>query len=195
MMQIRAHSLRLLVGVAALCVGLLWPTLILAHGPAQTTDQPLVTQKIHYQTHEAGEVALLWGVNGWTLLPEALRPAGTVVQKNAMSTPMLPVDDGFVISVQVPRDATIDYLFHITRAPSGVAVDAWEGNGAPNQDYHTVAQDTGVVDVQSTTSLVEQTFSGPGDSMLQWYGVLILLAVGLLFGLGLALRSRDPYLT
>src|SRR4051794_25773770 len=116
LMRIRAHTLRLLVGIAALCVGLVWPTL----GLAQTADQPLVTQKIHYRTSEAGGVALVWGVDGWALVPEALRPAGTVLWKTAMATPMMPVDDGFVISVQVPRGATIDYLFHITQAPSGV---------------------------------------------------------------------------
>lgn len=194
-MRIRAHALRLLVGVAALCVGLLWPTLILARGPSQTADQPLITQKIHYRTSEAGGVALVWGVDGWALVPEALRPAGTVLWKTAMATPMMPVDDGFVISVQVPRGTTIDYLFHITQAPSGVTVDAWEGNGAPDQDYHTVAQEAGVADVQSTASLAEQVFASPGDSTLQWYGVLTLLALGLLLGLVLAFRSRDPYLS
>jgi hypothetical protein len=189
------RALRWLAGTLMLCSCLLWPTLILASSPAQTADQPLVTQKIYYHTHEAGEVALVWGVNGWTLPPEALRPAGTVLLKNGMSTPMLPADDGFVISMQVPRGTTIDYIFHITRAPSNVTVEAWEGNGAPDQDYHTVAQDAGVVDVQSATSLAEQTFGSAGDSTLQWYGVLALLAVGLVFGLVLALRSRDPYLS
>jgi len=194
-MRIRAHTLRLLVGIAAICVGLVWPTLILARGPAQTADQPLVTQKIHYHASEAGEVALIWGVNGWALVPEALRPPGTVLRKTAMSTPMMPVDDGFVISVQVPRGTTIDYLFHITRAPSGVTIDAWEGNGAPDQDYHTVAQDTGVVDVQSMISPAEQVFSSPGDTELQWYGVLTLLALSLLLVLVILFRSRDPYLS
>jgi hypothetical protein len=191
LMRTRAQALRWLVGVAALGVGLLWPALSLA----QTADQPLITQKIHYHTNEAGEVALIWGVDGWTLLPEALRPAGTVLQKSAMSTPMIPVDDGFVVSVQVPRGSTIDYLFHITRAPSGVTVDAWEGNGAPTLDFHTVAQDAGVADVQSTASLAEQVFASPGDSTLQWYGVLTLLALALLLGLVVVFRSRDPYLT
>lgn len=193
--RICANILRLLAGVAALCVGLLWPTLILASGSAQSADPPMVTQKIRYHTREAGEVALLWGVNGWAPLPEAQRPAGTTMQKNAMSTPMTLSDDGFVVSVQVPRGATIDYLFHITRAPSGVAADAWEGAGAPNLDYHTVAQDDGVVEVRGTASLADQTFASTSDITLQWYGVLALLGVALLIGLALVFRSRDPYLS
>lgn len=196
MQRIRARAtiVRLLAGVAALCVGLLWPTLILARGPAQAADQPVVTQTIRYHTREAGEVALLWGVNGWAQLPQAQRPAGTVIEKNAMATPMTLSDDGFVVSVQVPRGATIDYLFHITRAPSGVAADAWEGNGAPNLDFHAVAQDDGVVDVRGMASLADQTFSSTSDITLQWYGILALLGVGLLIILSLVFRSRDPYL-
>src|SRR5688572_30020868 len=51
-------------------------------------DNPLVTQEFQYHMPEAGEVYLVWGVNGWQLTPEETRPMGTVVQEQVMHTPM-----------------------------------------------------------------------------------------------------------
>lgn len=74
-------------------------------------DDPFVNQEIHYTAANAGELFLVWGVNGWNTVPEAMRPAGTVVKENVMNTPMHKQGDDFVVSIQVPPHSTVDYGF------------------------------------------------------------------------------------
>ena len=50
---------------------LAWSSL-LAH--AQADIKPFIAVDVHYQVLDAGEVMLLWGVNGWQPVPEAVRP-------------------------------------------------------------------------------------------------------------------------
>jgi hypothetical protein len=47
-------------------------------------------------------VLLVWGINGWAVVPEESRPAGTVVKNAVMHTPMVREDDAFFAYVQVP---------------------------------------------------------------------------------------------
>ena len=56
--------------VVLLGYGFMQPTLVFADGP-------LVTQEIRYYMPEAGEVFLVWGIDGWQLVSETLRPSGT----------------------------------------------------------------------------------------------------------------------
>jgi hypothetical protein len=69
--------------------------LLFAHSSILTQDQPLVTQEIRYDMPDASEVFLVWGFNGWAVVPEENRPAGTVVKNAVMHTPMVREDDAF----------------------------------------------------------------------------------------------------
>ena len=120
-----------------------------AHYPV---GAPLVEQEFRYRMPEAGEVVLVWGVNGWAAVPEAQRPAGTVVKEAVMHTPMERVHDAFVAKVQVPSGATIHYGFLITKRRSGAAVKVWEGK----EQFHKVAVQGDVVEVKSTLTLEER---------------------------------------
>ncbi|MDH4135567.1 MAG: hypothetical protein OEW09_02465, partial [Anaerolineae bacterium] len=117
--------------------------------PASVTDVPLVTQEIRYHVPEAGEVYLLWGINGWAVVPQEIRPAGTVVKDLVMHTLMVPEDDAFVAKVQVPSGARFDYGFQIRKKRSGAAIEwAWDG------DYHMIPSEDGVVELRATLALV-----------------------------------------
>jgi 4-amino-4-deoxy-L-arabinose transferase-like glycosyltransferase len=145
-------SLRCLL-VVLLCYCLAQSSLVYAHGTTLTQDPPPVTQEIRYHMPEAGEVFLIWGVNGWAVVPEENRPAGTVVKDRVMHTPMAREGDTFVAQVQVPSGTTVDYGFLITKTYDGAAVYVWEADG--DQDYHTVAAQDGVVEVQTTLTLAQ----------------------------------------
>jgi tetratricopeptide (TPR) repeat protein len=107
-----------------------------APAPAPGNGQ-LVTQQISYPMPEAGAVMLVWGLDGWQALPEAQRPAGTLVEHGVMRTPMERQGDSFVATVQVPAGSTLDYGFLIVETASGTGVEVWEGNG--DQDYRIQA--------------------------------------------------------
>jgi len=115
----------------------------------------LVTQEIRYYNTGAGEVFLVWGVNGWSTAPEEMRPAGTVVQGSdryaPMYTPMALTGDVFVAKLNVPAGTTIDYGFKISKKRTGAAVSVWDGNGY--EDYHTIATGNGAAEIKSEYDL------------------------------------------
>lgn len=100
----------------------------------------LVTQTFRFHMPEAGEVVLVWGVNGWGLVPEDLRPEGTVLWKNVlMNTPMQRDGGTFIVSVRVPANAPLDYGFQVRTAKDGTPVWLWDG------DYRTQPAQDGIV--------------------------------------------------
>ncbi|MEO8340786.1 MAG: carbohydrate-binding protein, partial [Nitrospirota bacterium] len=74
----------------------------------------LITFKFHYHAPEAGEVWLVWGINGWQQAPDTMRPPGTIVPDKAMQTPLVRTNNTFAITIQVPSGTVIDYGFLIT---------------------------------------------------------------------------------
>jgi hypothetical protein len=114
--------------------------------PTGFPDSQLIPQEIRYQMAEAGEVSLVWGINGWGLAPEDIRPAGTVVEDAVMKTPMTKTGEGFVVTLEIPPGATIDFGFLITSNRNGAVVNTWEADGP--DDFHVIA--TGeTIDVRS----------------------------------------------
>ena len=114
------------------------------------STKPLVTRSIAYRMAEAGEVKLLWGIDGWRQVDTLIRPAGTTVLaggKGVMSTPMSRDDDHFVARVSVPVGSTIDYCFWITKTRKGVQTDVIEKDG--QNDFHMVAKQYGGTTVTS----------------------------------------------
>src|SRR6266540_4306473 len=66
--------------IVLFAAGLLLP--VPAYARLATLQQAeLVAQEIRYQVADASEVFLVWGINGWANVPEAQRPAGTVVNQ------------------------------------------------------------------------------------------------------------------
>ncbi|MEM7028481.1 MAG: sulfatase-like hydrolase/transferase [Chloroflexota bacterium] len=106
---------------------------------------PLATHDIVYHLPDAGEVYLVWGINGWQPLSEPLLPAGTEVKDNLMSTLMRREGDTFKATVQVPQGAQINYGFSITENRAGFAIDAiWDG-----YDNAIVPLDNGLTEIVS----------------------------------------------
>lgn len=128
-------------------------TLTQQESPTRMTDRMLVTLEIRYTLPEAGEVYLVWGINGWDVTPDELRPAGTELRpagpKDAklMHTPMVRDGDIFVVKVAVLAGTTIDYGFLITksRGPLEIAKPIWDGH---ERFSHSVTAD-GRIDVNA----------------------------------------------
>lgn len=117
-----------------------------------------VQQEIRYVMPEAGEVFLVWGVNGWASLPEAARPPGTWIKKAVMYTPMTRAGDVFVVRLQVPERARVDYGFLITKKRDGAGVQVWESNDGQNA---LVAAQPAVVEVHTRLTLDSAKESTP----------------------------------
>lgn len=166
-------------------------------GATAYQEQPVVTHVLRYNSSEASEVALIWGVNGWQMLPEAQRPAGTTIVKTVnevMQTPMNRTNGSFEATLQVPTGSTIEYIFHITRARSRVKAEAWDQNGL-ERNFYTVIVANGVTDVTPTISLGQELFASTADTSSQWIAALVTLGMTLLIGLvGLRFHTRNPYI-
>jgi hypothetical protein len=174
----------------------LYPPLV--RDAAAYQEQPLVSHVLRYSSPEASEVAMIWGVNNWHLLPESQRPQGTTLTKtisDVMRTPMRRVNGAFELTLQLPAGTTINYIFQITRTRSGVSAEAWDLNGVPERDFATVVVANGVTDILPTISLGQELFARGADATSQWVAALVLLGLTLLIGfLGLELFTRHPYL-
>ena len=124
----------------------------LASEVRSTEAQVLVTQGIQYYMPEAGEVFLVWGINGWQTVPEEIRPAGTELTNNIMHTPMSQEGGNFILSIQVPFAASVEYGFLITKDWRGKSIEAiWEGS----EEYQAIALGDDIIKVR--TLLTEQT--------------------------------------
>ncbi|MFC1975503.1 ABC transporter permease [Chloroflexota bacterium] len=125
----------------------------------QNPDRPhRIITEIRYQLPEAGEVFLVWGLDGWNVAPNETRPAGTQVKDGVMHTPMQRQGDTFVTKVQVPVEGTIDFGFLIAKTCSGATIHVWQANG--DQDYHTTVTEDTIIEVSSTVVLPQDQIVG-----------------------------------
>lgn len=146
--------------------------------PMGDLDAPLVNQEIRYCLPEAGEVLLIWGINGWTVVPEAHRPPGTFITDGVMYTRMEHTGDAFIANVQVPQGATIDYVFKIAQTRGGTATEIWDANGEPKQDYHTVAGQGYAAEVQAPPSVVGYILARDTSALdIPWPALVFLAGV------------------
>ena len=106
--------------------------------PAQAAglQDRVVVELVYYQPN-AAEVELVWGVDGWQLLPEQERPSHTKLENNVMWTRMTPEVDRFVATLALPPGTRLDYGFQTTQRVDGTAVSIWEADG--DNDFHLVA--------------------------------------------------------
>jgi hypothetical protein len=89
----------------------------------QASDLPLVTQEIRYRALGAAEVWLVWGLDGWQVIPDAARPQGTVLKSGKMHTSMVREGTAFTAIVQVPPGTELDFSFLITKTQEGKVVN------------------------------------------------------------------------
>jgi hypothetical protein len=136
-----------------------------------------VTQEIRYYMPEADQVFLVWGINGWSVVPAAIRPAGTVVRNGVMLTPMAPVGKRFVVKVQVPPGTAINYGFLITPKHHDTSINPiWDGK----QDYHRVVTQENIIEVQATQ------IQTPKKAPRLW--LQLLLGISIVVGIGTTLK-------
>lgn len=155
----------------------------------QSALKLLARQEIRYHTLEAGEVFLGWGINNWQIVPEALRPAGTVVNEGVMRTPMVREGNVFTTQVEVPVGTTIDYGFLVTKTPGGADIEVWDAD--QGQDYHTLLKADGMLEIGATPNLVRQAAVSYFDLALQWRGfVTLLIGILVIISLGIVSRRR-----
>ncbi len=118
-----------------------------------TVDIPLVTEEILYHAPGAGEVYLVWGINGWQAVPEAARPPATVLKDDGlMHTRMaLKNDTIFTTLVRVPPGTRLNYRFLITKTDAGTPIYIREEVGG--RSYLTMSADD-LIEVESTVTPV-----------------------------------------
>ncbi|MCB0190913.1 MAG: sulfatase [Anaerolineae bacterium] len=121
----------------------------------------MITQEIRYHMPEAGEVYLVWGVNGWQSVPEKIQPPGTTVDV-VMFTPMVLQGDTFVAKVQVYAGTTLDYGFQTRKKRDGTPTKEWVWDG----DYQLTPGDDPVVEIEATVTLDSQPSNSPAESSL-----------------------------
>ncbi|HSL05480.1 MAG TPA: hypothetical protein VK901_18285, partial [Nitrospiraceae bacterium] len=141
-----------------LCYGFLFAMLFFSQaaqaGPESLVEQgknsvssQLVTREIRYHAPEAGEVWLVWGINGWQHVPDAMRPPGTIVPDKVMQTPLVRIDNTFTVTIRVPTGTVIDYGFLITKTDRGIPIKLWEeGRSLPT------AKVDALIEFESTVS-------------------------------------------
>jgi arylsulfatase A-like enzyme len=169
---------------------------LLGYVPAHAADQALVEQTIRYHHSQAGEVFIMWGINGWYRAPESEWPPGTVPynDKNKYAyTPMTRDGEAFVAIIKAPVGTTIDYVFHITKDSDGKDVDVWDINNEETRDYHTVILPDTVAEIYPALLL-----KPPVDKLAivrQWGVPALLAAVVLSIGMiWLRRKYRNPFL-
>ncbi len=114
-------------------------------GRCASTQDSLVELEIRYQLPAAGEVLFVWGVNGWLPVSEDIRPPGTVMRKEVMSTPMTRNEEWFTVTIRVERGAKVDYGFLVTKTAGGAPVEVWDHDDS----YRTTLTKPDVLTVRS----------------------------------------------
>ncbi|MEZ4712280.1 MAG: glycosyltransferase family 39 protein [Caldilineaceae bacterium] len=109
------------------------------------TDADYVMQEIRYNRPETDAVSLVWGVNGWNLIAETLRPADTIIKNKVMYTSMARQGEQFVTTVRVPAGTVIDYGFLVTQMQDGASHELWDAPAG--RDYQTVADADQVIEI------------------------------------------------
>ena len=133
-----------------------------------------VTQEIRYTNSEAGEVLLVWGYNGWKLVPEGRRPEGTTVESGSVRMRMVREGNTFVAKVQVPANSGMNFGFVLTKDRHLAAITPiWE--------------DHGYILVKAEDSVAQ--LSGGGQVKRWWWYGIAVIAVGSVSGL-IAVRAR-----
>lgn len=115
--------------------------------------QAPVIQEFHYEAPEAGEVFLVWGIDGWNIIPQNFHPEGTIIKDKLMHTPMVREGETFLVQLVVPQGVKIDYGFLITKNNLGEEIQpVWDGE----EGYQSTASRDNVIIQQASVTLTEE---------------------------------------
>jgi hypothetical protein len=89
-------------------------------------QNPIVEVEIQYYAPDAGEVFLVWGVDGWLVPSELTLPEGTEIKNKVLFTPMEKNDRSFIATIQIPPESKLDFGFLVTRLAAGRPVSIWD---------------------------------------------------------------------
>ncbi len=81
-------------------------------------------QKIVYRRRDASSVTLVWGLQGWSPLPEDDRPPGTILVDGVMHSPMAYEFGRWAIDLMIPFDTLFVFGFMVQDTISGQ--ERWE---------------------------------------------------------------------
>lgn len=135
-----------------------------------------VNVDIQFNSPDAEEVYIVWGINGWGKADKIYQPEGTFEKMGLLATPMKDKDGLFHVSFKTPPNTMLDYVFWITKGPHGVPCDIWDVNVSPQKDYHTLAVNDNLVVINGKMPV------RPAQplTILEYAPVLFLFAVLLL---------------
>ena len=105
---------------------LIFVSATLGFGNKFQSPDPQVEIEIRYSAPDAGEVFLVWGVDGWVVPPELTLPEGTEIKNKVLFTPMEKKDEYYIASLKIPSEAKLDFGFLITRLAVGRPVSIWD---------------------------------------------------------------------
>jgi len=97
---------------------------------SQSQVGPSRTLEFRYRAPEAGEVFLVWGIEGWQAVPEREQPPGTTIRNRVMLTPMVRRGSRFLANVQVVPGVSVEYGFLVTKTCDGLELEVrpvWDG--------------------------------------------------------------------
>ena len=112
------------------------------------SDIPLAAQELSYRSLRPHNVWLLWGIDGWQAIPDAVRPPGTVLKNGFMNTNMVRQGDIFTTTVRVPPGTVMNYKFLIDKPNGSPSGDQSDGNRIGT----FIAQFDGRVEVESAVT-------------------------------------------
>jgi hypothetical protein len=122
-----------------------------------------VDREFRYRLPGAGEVVLVWEVDGWRSVPAVLdRNEGTYLENGLMNTPMWRIGDRFSVTVPVPSGAHVDYGFLITNR--GGLFDLVRPLWDSHESHPAVAFDSAVIGVNSALNLPDDAT----DALRRW---------------------------
>ncbi len=155
----------------------------LGHLDANAASQPkrvVATQEIHYHDPEASEVFLVWGINGWRLAPEPMRPPGTIEKQKVLHTPMVRQGEIFSARIQAESGTMLDYAFLITKNQTGAVVEVVDTDGRLSRNYHILVTQDNVIEVVADRLVRFQI--APETEPVWGPLALLMLAFGLVYG-------------
>jgi len=139
-------------------------------------NTPVINQVFLYRHPEAEAAILVWGINGWQLVPEAVNATDTVISGDYMNTKMLRRGDNFQTSIQIPKGSVVQYGFSFSEGSKrGDSEPEWTWGG----EHFLLANEDGAVEVVKYEA-------SPSNLLLAKYWPLLLIgiitAMGILIG-------------
>ena len=163
--------------------------LVAQEGPIVEAGR-LIERDFRYRLDGAGEIFLIWGVDGWRVVPEAAEPGRTIVEDDLMQTRMSREGGVFTATVRVPEGAVMTYGFLVTDKPGILDLIAplWD----ERSDSTRAAPGLPTVDIRSSLTLPDE-WAEVREEWRVWLGGLAFVAGlwGLLYlALGMIDRRR-----